>query len=66
MAISIAEEYSLPSFVRGYRECKHLWTLSWTELVTKEEAANPLDKFEIAVLLDDDVVRHLPKRKLGR
>ena len=30
------------------------------------KAANPLDKFEIPVLLADDVVRHLPKRKLGR
>ena len=41
-------------------------SLSWTELATKEEGANPLDKFEIAVLLDDNVVRHFPKRKLGR
>ena len=35
-------------------------------LATKIETANPFDKFAVAVLLEDDMVGHLPKGKLGQ
>ena len=50
--------------IRGYHECKDLWTVDHGQsLATKAVTMNLLDKFTIAVLLD--VVRHLPKENLG-
>ena len=67
MADAITEALSLSSYIRGYHEYKDLWTPHLGQsLATKAETTNPLDRFAVAVLLDDDVVGHLPKGKLGR
>lgn len=64
---TITETLSLSSYIRGYHEYKDLWTPHLGQsLATKAETINPLDRFAVAVLLDDDVVGHLPKGRLGR
>ena len=64
---TITETLFLSSYIRGYHEYKDLWTPHLGQsLATKVETTNPLDKFAVAVLLDDDVVGHLLKGRLGR
>ena len=67
MADAITETLSLSSYIRGYHEYKDLWTPHFGQsLATKAETTNPLGRFAVAVLLDDEVVGHLLKGKLGR
>ena len=67
IADSIAEELSLPLYVRGYHEYNGLWIpYLGQKLATEAETLNPLDTFAVAVLLDYDVVGHLLKGKLGQ
>ena len=67
MADAIPGTLSLSSYIRGYHEYKDLWTPHLGKsLAAKAETTNPLDRFAVAVLLDDNVIGHLPKGKLGR
>ena len=59
MANSSAEELSLASYIRMSEGMQRsLDFVFWAQSTTKIETMNPVVKFAVAVLVDDDVLRH--------
>ena len=54
--------YEKSSVVKGHHVCKFVWMpVIGQELKTKLEEDNEHDKHAVAVLLDDQIVGHLPR-----
>ena len=63
----MTSEYRAEAYVRGYHAYKDSWpTVVGQHLETRPEDDNPVDRFAVAVLIEDKIVGHLPKGKLGR
>ena len=53
--------FETPSYVKGYREYRKIWTpFLQEELCGEMEPANPADKYAVAVKKNNVVVGHLP------
>ena len=58
--------YEMESCVRGYHVYKDLWDASIGEdILCEREPFNNADRYAVAVLKDDTVVGHIP-RKISR
>ena len=63
----MTHEFRAEAYVRGYHAYKDLWaTVVGQRLDTRPEEENPVDRFAVAVLYEENIVGHLPKGKLGR
>ena len=52
----------LESFVRGHQVYHTSWTPDFGEVLpVKKELTNEYDRFAVAVLMDGEVVRHVPR-----
>ena len=59
----MAEEFEIPSCVRGYHIYEHIWVAAIGEgLDCAREPYNATDRYAVAVMKDGAVVGHLPKR----
>ena len=57
------KQYDLDSFVRGYHAYMDIWTPKFGDenLFLKSENENTHDKFAVAILLEEQIVGHVPK-----
>lgn len=57
------KQYDLDSFVRGYHAYMDIWTpkVGDENFCLKSENENPHDKFAVAILLEEQIVGHVPK-----
>lgn len=57
------EDWEMVCCVRGYHEYKDIWTAAAGEvLVCSREPTNVADRYAVAVLKDDVIVGHLPRK----
>lgn len=55
--------FSVEAMVRGYHTYKDIWTaVLGEELLCKREVDNRVDVFSVAVMKDETVVGHAPKK----
>ena len=55
--------FSVPSMVRGYHIYKDLWDASiGEEMSCQRKAENYTDPFAVAVMKDDNIVGHVPRK----
>ena len=57
------KQYDLDSFVRGYHAYMDIWTpkVGDENFCLKSENENQHDKFAVAILLEEQIVGHVPK-----
>ena len=57
------KQYDLDSFVRGYHAYMDIWTpkVGDENFCLKSENENQHDKFAVAIVLEERIVRHVPK-----
>ena len=55
--------FSIEAMVRGYHVYKHIWTaVVGEEFPCRREVGNTFDPFAVAVMRDDTVIGHVPRR----
>uniref|UniRef100_A0A1X7SH94 HIRAN domain-containing protein n=1 Tax=Amphimedon queenslandica TaxID=400682 RepID=A0A1X7SH94_AMPQE len=60
------ERFTLTSVIRGHHVYKRIWTPYMNEKLTATPAEdNPFDKYAVAVMKNEDIVGHIP-RKLAK
>ena len=59
----LINQYDLDSFVRGYYAYLDIWTPKDADenLCLKSENENQHDKFPVAIVLEEQIVGHVPK-----
>jgi len=67
LQIVLNKTFEFTSYVMGYHEYKDRWTPVKSEtLKAVMEPKNKRNKFAVAVMKNEVLVGHLPKRKTGR
>ena len=56
------EEHQRPSCIRGYHVYKQVWTAIGEIFSCVRETSNSVDRYAVAVLKEDVVIGHLPKK----
>ena len=55
--------YKMESYVQGYHIYKDIWTaMIGEDLLCEREPFNVVDRYAVAVLKDDTIVGHIPKK----
>ena len=58
-------KFNVDSFVKGYHKCKSISTPKTGEILSTEgEPANLVDKYVVCVKKENEIVGHLPLRKM--
>ena len=59
--IAVTTKFDVDSSVKGYHECKSIWTPKIGEILsTERESGNLEDKYTVCVKKENEIVGHLP------